>query len=385
MRFVRKTVFTLLILTLAASSFGAGYVLRWRQTQARLPLLEEAYQLLTEHGLKPLPTAPAMEYGMIRGMLQAYDDPYTIFLEPPQNELEGNRLEGRYGGIGADIDQDSRGFWRLFPFPDGPARKAGVIEGDRLLAVDDLRLTTDTPADTVQAALRGPVGEKTRLEIGRPPQFEPIEIIVEFAEYPLPSVTWRLAADEPRLGITKVNLISASTAEEILNAMKDLAQRGAIFYVLDLRDNPGGLLDAGVNIARLFLKEGIVMEQQYRGRDVQTYRVEKPGPLSEIPLVVLINRGSASAAEIAAGAIKAHHRAPLIGAPSYGKDSIQLVFTLHDGSSLHVTAARWWIPGLQPPISEGGLQPDVLISEEELQSGTDPFIQAVLNYFLNTP
>ncbi len=385
MHLVRKTVFALLILTLAASSFGAGYALRWRQTQTRLPLLEEAYQLLIEHGLKPIPAEPAMEYGMIRGMLQAYDDPYTIFLEPPQNELEGNRLEGRYGGIGADIDQDSHGFWRLFPFPDSPAGKAGVIEGDRLLAVDDLRLTPNTPVDTVQAALRGPVGEKTRLEIGRPPQFEPIEVIIEFAEYPLPSVTWRLAADEPRLGIAKVNLIAASTAEEIQHAIEDLKQRGAIFYILDLRDNPGGLLDAGVNIARLFLKEGTVMEQQYRGRDVQTYKVEKPGPLSEIPLAVLINHGSASAAEIAAGAIKAHHRAPLIGAPSFGKDSIQLVFTLQDGSSLHVTAARWWIPGLQPAIGEGGLQPDILVSEEELQTGADSFIQAALSYFLNSP
>jgi carboxyl-terminal processing protease len=385
MRLVRKTVFALLILTLAAGSFGAGYVFRWRQTQTRLPLLEEAYQLLAEHGLKPLPAAPAMEYGMIRGMLQAYDDPYTTFLEPPQNELEGNRLEGRYGGIGADLEQGSDGFWRLFPFPDGPARKAGVLEGDRLLAVDDLQLTPETPADTVQAALRGPVGEKARLEIGRPPEFAPFEVIVEFAEYPLPSVTWRLATDEPRLGIAKVNLIAASTAEEILHAMQDLTQRGAVFYILDLRDNPGGLLDAGVNIARLFLKEGIVMEQQYRGQEVRTYRVEKPGPLSEIPLAVLINHGSASAAEITAGALKAQHRAPLIGAPSYGKDSIQLVFTLQDGSSLHVTSARWWIPGLQPPIGEGGLQPDILISEEELQTGADPFMQAALSYFLNTP
>ncbi len=143
--------------------------------------------------------------------------------------------------------------------------------------------------------------------------------------------------------------------------MEDLQQRGATAFVLDLRDNPGGLLDAGVDIARLFLKEGSVMQQQYRGQEVKTFEVEKPGPLADLPLAVLINHGSASAAEIAAGALQAHRRATLIGEPSYGKDSIQLVFTLQDGSSLHVTSAQWWIPGLQKPVGEQGLQPDILI------------------------
>ena len=207
---------------------------------------------------------------------------------------------------------------------------------------------------------------------------------VQRAEIPLPSTTWRIEPSEPRLGIVKVNLVAASSADEISKAMADLQQRGATHFVLDLRDNPGGLLTAGVDIARLFLKDGIVMQQQYRGREVEDYRVEKPGPFTDIPLVVLINQGSASAAEIAAGALQATGRAPLIGTRSYGKDSIQLLFTLQDGSSLHVTAARWWVPGLGGLIKGQGLQPDQPVDPATAAANVDPYLQAALQHFFKT-
>jgi carboxyl-terminal processing protease len=175
------------------------------------------------------------------------------------------------------------------------------------------------------------------------------------------------------VGIIKVNLIAASTPDEIQQAVADLQARGATHYVLDLRDNPGGLLTAGVDIARLFLDEGIVMQQQYRGKDVETYEVKRPGPLNDIPLAVLINHGSASAAEIAAGALQLHRRAPLIGSPSFGKDTIQLVFVLQDDSSLRVTSARWWIPGLEPAVGDAGLQPDIPVTPSD-----DPNIDTAL-------
>ena len=265
-----------------------------------------------------------------------------------------------------------------------PARRAGIQDGDRLLAVDSQEITPDTPADTVTSALRGPVGQAVALRLGRFPDYAPYEVSVERAEIPLPSTTWRIEPSEPRLGIVKVNLVAASSADEISKAMADLQQRGATHFVLDLRDNPGGLLTAGVDIARLFLKDGIVMQQQYRGREVEDYRVEKPGPFTDIPLVVLINQGSASAAEIAAGALQATGRAPLIGTRSYGKDSIQLLFTLQDGSSLHVTAARWWVPGLGGLIKGQGLQPDQPVDPATAAANVDPYLQAALQHFFKT-
>ncbi|NWF81405.1 MAG: S41 family peptidase [Chloroflexi bacterium] len=379
MSFLRSFLFMSLAILLVIASFTAGYLFHQQQVgRNTYTLFDEAKEILETHGLKAPPAAPRLEYGMIRGMLQAYDDPYTIFLEPPQNELESNRLEGKYGGIGAQLEQDEQGNWTLYPYPDSPAQQAGLQDGDRLITVEDLDITPQTTADVLQAALRGPVGEAVRLSIGRAPDFTPISFTITRQEIALPSVTWRLAAEDERLGILKVNLIAASTPEEIQRAIEDLQQRGASAFVLDLRDNPGGLLDAGVDVARLFLKEGVVMQQQYRGQQIKTFEVEKPGPLVDLPLAVLINKGSASAAEISAGALQAHHRAELIGEPSYGKDTIQLVFTLQDGSSLHVTSAHWWIPGLETPVGPNGLQPDILIDPAGSAPGSDPYLQAAI-------
>lgn len=385
MLFTRSFLVTLLALLLLAASFASGYVVHDRiNASDSFPIFNQAYKILANHGLKEIPDGPSLEYGMIRGMLQAYDEPYTTFIEPAQHELESDSLNGSFGGIGVQLGNDSEGYWLLYPFPDGPASTAGILEGDRLLAVENMQVSPATPLETIQSAIRGPVGKHVALTIGRPPDFAPVKIAIRRSEIPLPSVTWHLAAGEPRVGILEINLITASTAEEIQRAVKDLQERDAAYFVMDLRDNPGGLLSAGVEIARLFLQEGVIIEQQYRGQPVEVFRVERPGPLIDIPLAVVINQGSASAAEIIAGTLKAHRRAMLVGHPTFGKDTIQLVFDLSDGSSLHVTAAHWWIPGLVPPLSGNGLQPDINISGQVEGAGPDAALQAAIRTLLET-
>ena len=385
MLFTRSFLVTLLALLLLAASFASGYVVHDRiNASDSFPIFNQAYKILANHGLKEIPDGPSLEYGMIRGMLQAYDEPYTTFIEPAQHELESDSLNGSFGGIGVQLGNDSEGYWLLYPFPDGPASTAGILEGDRLLAVENMQVSPATPLETIQSAIRGPVGKHVALTIGRPPDFAPVKIAIRRSEIPLPSVTWHLAAGEPRVGILEINLITASTAEEIQRAVKDLQERDAAYFVMDLRDNPGGLLSAGVEIARLFLQEGVIIEQQYRGQPVEVFRVERPGPLIDIPLAVVINQGSASAAEIIAGTLKAHRRAMLVGHPTFGKDTIQLVFDLSDGSSLHVTAAHWWIPGLVPPLSGNGLQPDINISGQVEGAGPDAALQAAIRMLLET-
>jgi carboxyl-terminal processing protease len=321
-----------------------------------------------------------MEYGAIHGMVGAYGDPYTRFVEPVQAELNNNRLTGSYGGIGAQMGRDSEGFVVIHPFPEGPASEAGIEDGDRLIKADDMEITPDTPMDDVTAAVRGPEGKKVNLVIARPPDYVEMEFNVKRAEIPLPSVTFYLDADETRLGVVRVNVIAASTPDEIQEAVADLQQRGATHFTLDLRGNGGGLLIEGVDIARLFLTEGIIIEQQYKGEDIKSYEVKKPGPLKDIPLTVLVDSNTASAAEIISGALQNHNRAPLIGTHTFGKDTVQLVFELKDKSSLHVTSAKWWIPGLEPALGEGGLQPDIAISTENAEE-VDPFIEATITHF----
>jgi carboxyl-terminal processing protease len=329
------------------------------------PLLSEAFSLLKENGLKSLPSGNTMEYGMIRGMLQVYNDPFTVFLETPQHTLQSNQLAGKYGGIGVRLELSTDNYYLIYPVPDSPAAKAGIQDGDRLVAVDDLNIQGDTPMDTIQAAIRGPVGAKVTLAVARSPNFTPVRVYVIREEIALPSVTWNLAAEDARVGILQINVIAATTPGEITKAIKDLQSQGASYFILDYRNNGGGLVDAGVNIANLFLDKGPIMEQKYRNQPVKTYQVEHPGPFAKIPVVLLINHGTASAAEIVAGALQAQKRALLIGTPTYGKDTIQLVYTLNDGSSLHVTAAHWWVPGLPEGSLEGkGLQPDIIVPDD---------------------
>ena len=222
-------------------------------------------------------------------------------------------LTGSYGGIGAQMGRDAEGFVVIHPFPESPASEAGIEDGDRLIKVDALEVTPETSMDEVVAAVRGPEGKKVNLVIARPPEYTELEFSIKRAEIPLPSVTYHLDAAESRIGVVRVNVIASSTPTEIEEAVAELKSRGATHFTLDLRSNGGGLLIEGVDIARLFLSEGVVIQQQYKGEDVKTYEVEKPGKLKDIPLTVLVDNYTASAAEIISGALQNHERAPLIG------------------------------------------------------------------------
>jgi carboxyl-terminal processing protease len=330
-------------------------------------ILHQAYNILINHSYIDLPDAGVLEHGMIRGLVESSEDPYASFQEPVQHELESNNLQGSFGGIGVEFSYTHDGDLLIYPVANGPASEAGIQNGDRLLMVDQLVITSETNLDEVQAAIRGPVGKSVNITIFRTESESIQDFDIRRESIHLPSVTWRTAAEHPDIGIILVHIIAESTVDEIKNAVLELEKSGASKFVLDLRDNGGGLLTAGVETARLFLKDGIILQQQYRGQDVETFRIRKPGSLSDLTLVVLINHNTASSAEIIAGSLQSHGRATLIGENSYGKDSIQLVFDLDDGSSIHVTAAKWWIPDQIPPIGEGGLIPDIPVSQTEDQ------------------
>jgi len=371
-----------LILAAMLIAFAAGFWLRpWidETVDPNYPILNRVVALLRDRGLKDMPPNVKLERGMIKGLLQAYDDPYTVFIEPAEAKLQNDELRGHFGGIGVRMERDQVNHLVLFPYPDSPARQAGLQDGDRLARVDDLEVQADTPLDTIEAALRGPVGQVVRLIIQRAPVYAAQEVIVKRADVALPSTTWNLSPQDPRIGIIRVSVISATSANEISNAAADLKRRGASCFILDLRNNGGGLLDGGVDVARLFLKSGTVIRQQYRGEAVRDYGVAKPGPLAEIPLVVWVNQNTASAAEIIAGALQAQRRAQLVGTPTYGKDSIQLVFNLQDGSSLHVTAAYWWIPGFENSLEGRGLQPDRVVKDDP--ANNSDLVQAAAEIF----
>jgi len=379
---MKKEIFISTFITLLslAISFAAGFYTNQllNPPELELPILSQARTILLNHAYYDPPVDPALEYGMIHGMVGAMEDPYAAFVEPPQHELNTNTFEGQFGGIGSQVTKSEDNLFILYPFDDSPAAEAGIESGAILRAVDGTPLTPDMSLDTVVSLVRGPIGEKVDLTVINPSSETEIVITVRRDSFTIPSVFWRKLEQNPEVGLIDVNLIASSTAEEITNALDEMQAENIKYYILDLRGNTGGLLDSGIDIARLFLKDGEIISLQYKGEETEKFEVKKAGPLTDLPLVVLIDHFTASASEIIAGALQVHDRAVLIGTPSYGKNTIQLVFTLDDNSSIHVTNGVWWLPGYNPGEAFL-LQPDIPI---EIDDGQDSsYFKPALEYF----
>ncbi|MFW5713317.1 MAG: S41 family peptidase [Brevefilum sp.] len=335
----------IVLLAGAAGAFGYRYM---DQQRGELALLRQAREILVKNTIHDVPSDQQLEYGMIRGMLNTVEDPFTRFVPPAEHEVQTDQLAGEFGGIGARLERDTQNRWRLYPLPNSPALEIGLEDGDLLLAVGEQAISADTDEVTLISLLRGPVGDKVQITIQRDEKEHTFTL--KRHKIDLPSIATNLLPEDERIGLVQVIRIAETTTEEIKNGIQSLQNQGASALILDLRDNGGGLVDTGVQISRLFLTEGQIMRQQFRDEDVETFRTEEPGPFDEIPLVIFINGNTASAAEIIAGALNTHQRAPLIGLPSYGKTSIQYIFDLPDGSSVHVTSGRWWVPGVEFPL-----------------------------------
>jgi carboxyl-terminal processing protease len=371
----RNIISGLLILAAILVAFLIGFFGRdWVSNQPDMSIAVEAFDILNKNGYNDIPQPPALQYGMIRGMLQAYNDPFTTFYEPPQHAVQTDQLAGKFGGIGVRLERDAAGFFRMYPTPDSPASKAGVLDADRLVSVGGVSMPAGVDQTDVEAAIRGPVGPKVTLVVAQPPDFTKTrQLTITRAEFALPSMTWNLLADHPQIGIIHISIMADTTPQELVDAVAKLKTQGATSFILDLRNNGGGLLDTGINVARLFLRQGLVINEQYRGRPVQPFNVEKPGVLADVPIVVVVNENTASAAEIAAGALQSQKRARLVGATTYGKDTIQEVYELKDGSSLHVTVAHWLIPGIEVPLT-----PDLVVKQDpQVDSQVDAAVQVL--------
>ena len=190
---------------------------------------------------------------------------------------------------------------------------------------------------------------------------------IERAEIAIPSVTWHMLPEHPEIGYVKITGMSATTAQEVTIGIENLLQQDAAMFILDLRGNGGGLVEAGVEVVKLFSIKGTeIITLHYPDRPDQVNIARTEGPFASFPLFIFIDGSTASSAEMVAGALQASGRAVVIGAPSYGKDSIQLVFDLQDGSSIHVSAARWSLPG-NPSFGGGaGIQPDIPLPSDQL-------------------
>lgn len=319
--------------------------------------------------------------GAINGLVNQYDDPYTVFLPPTEAESFGEEISGNFSGVGMEVGLRDGVITVIAPLPETPAFKAGILSGDKIIEIDG----TSTEGMSIDAAvkqIRGEKGTEVILKIFREGSVELIDIAVVRDTISIPTTKTEQRGDTFIIALYSFNALSEMKMQE---ALREYVQSGATKLVIDLRDNPGGYLQSAVAIASYFLPAGEVIvreqfgaeegEQVYRsqGRTLKQYAPEE--------MVVLINGGSASASEILAGALSEYGVATLIGETTFGKGSVQELVNLPNGAALKVTIARWLTPnGIS--ISEAGLTPDITIERtaEQFTAGEDPQLDAAIEW-----
>jgi carboxyl-terminal processing protease len=371
---------------------GAGFALRdfvvddqpTEEESEEFSLYWEVWHRVEEQFYGDIPTEPVSTYGAIKGALTTLDDPYTIFIEPEPAAQEKAQLEGQFGGIGAFVNRDEDGRVILDPMRDQPAEKAGLETNDILVAVDGTPVLPEMTTDEIVLMIRGEVGTTVVLTVEREGVEDPIDITIERAVIETPSAHWRVLEEDPAIGYIQLTAFTERSNSELDQAFDELTGQGAETFILDLRGNGGGLLDAAVDVASQFIRNGVIVREDRKSEGERTYNVRGGGKALDQNLVVLVDGGTASASEIVAGALQDYERAMLIGEKTFGKGSVQLIYELSDTSRLHVTVAKWFTPNGNE-IDGTGLAPDieVLFTEEDHAEGRDPQLERAISFLQN--
>jgi carboxyl-terminal processing protease len=320
--------------------------------------------------------------GAIEGMLTVLDDPHTRYLSPQDEATSRERMDGEFQGIGAEVESTDGNVVIVSPIVDSPAEAAGLLPGDIIRAADGVDLTD---MDLIEAVslVRGPAGTAVTLLIERgDTQFE---VAITRDVVALTSVRSEML--DEGLAYIRLTQFGYRSTEEMSAALTDLMAQNPSGLILDLRRNPGGGLDTVVDIADEFLAEGIVLAEDFGNGRVKTFESTNKGQAEDIPLVVLIDEGSASASEVLAGAIRDRQRGILIGQTSFGKGTVQTWHALSNNGGIRITVARWLTPD-ENWVNEIGLEPDYLISlpqVETIEEFEDTQLQAAIDYLLGQP
>jgi carboxyl-terminal processing protease len=334
----------------------------------------EAWDIVRRQFYGKLPDEQQVTYGAIRGVLRTLDDPNTLLVDPEAAELDRTQIQGAFEGIGAVVTMNKDGqLVVISPMEGQPAMEAGLQAGDIILKVDGREITGMNLTDAV-LLIRGPRGTTVKLTVLRPGTEEPLEFEIVRARIKTSTVTHRILEQAPDIGYIRLNLFGERSASELKGAIQDLQSQGAKAYILDIRNNPGGLLTSAVEVTSQFVSGDVVVSERWNDGREKAYRAQRGGLLTDpdVPLVVLVNKGSASASEILAGAIHDLNRGTLVGENTFGKGSVQQVYTLSDKSQLNVTVAHWLTPN-GDDIHQQGILPDVVVTptEEQIKARQD--------------
>lgn len=309
--------------------------------------------------------------GAIRGMMKAVGDDYTYYMDPQVYEIESTSLSGQYEGIGAYVDTQGEYLTIVSPIEGSPAAAAGLRPGDQIIAIDGEDMTGVSPEEARQKVL-GPAGSTVVLTVAREGEAEPLTFTIIRARITIPSVTGEMREDG--IAYIDINFFGDRTTDELRAKLDELLAQNPKGLILDLRFNPGGYLVTAVEVTSEFINDGVVLIEQYGDGTRDTYNALGNGKATDIPMVVLINEGSASASEILAGALQDYGRAKLVGVQSFGKGSVQTIQPLSNNQgAARITIAKWLTPK-ERAIQGVGLIPDYIVemTEEDFTNNRDP-------------
>ncbi len=328
---------------------------------AELGTVGEAYRiLLDEHVDHEVLDPKNLSEGAIRGMLAALEDPHASYLSAEQHSREQEGYRGYFEGIGAQVTLTDAGLTVIAPIPGAPAEEAGIRAGDLILAVDGEDIEGLTLIESVNL-IRGPGGTEVRLLVRHVGEFEDVSITVTRGRIPIESTAFRMLEDG--IGHLWVYSFSNTTEDEVRRALDELEAADGRGLILDLRNNPGGLLASVISVTDLFLDSGTILYEIDAEGDRNDYDAARRGPATDVPIVVVVNQFSASASEIMAGAIQTSGRATVVGASTFGKGSVNIARELSDGSAIYFTIRRWYLSdGTQ--IEGEGVTPDIEVEAD---------------------
>ncbi len=349
-----------------------------RELQTLFKPFWESWGYLHKHYVdQPLDDVLLMR-GAIEGMLAATGDKHTSYMDPHTYEQANAEMEGSYTGIGAWVNTSGDYVEIVSPMKGSPAEEAGLKPKDIVIAVNG-KDTTGTAGDIVLQSILGPAGEVVVLTIRRGDEIFDVSITRRVIQIPV--VDYEML--EGDIAYIALYTFNDKAVEQVENALNDLMPQNPKGLIFDLRDNGGGYLYAAIDISAMFIKEGVILYEEYGDDTRDTYRADGNAIAPNVPMVVLINGGSASASEIVAGALQDHGRATLIGEVSYGKGSVQSWIDLSDNQGgVRITIARWLTPNGNQ-IAEIGLTPDIEVpyTEADFEAGIDTQLNAAIEYF----
>ncbi|NMB53978.1 MAG: S41 family peptidase [Leptolinea sp.] len=330
----------------------------------------QAWDLVHQDFFKQPVNDEKLMQGAIRGMMQSLGDPHTSYMNPDEYRQMSDPLEGEYEGIGAVVDITGEYVTLISFFPGSPAELAGLKSGDMVVAVNGKDMT-GIDGNLVLRQIRGPAGTEVTLTLKRKDQDEPIIVTVKREKIQMNSVESKMLDGD--IGYIQLLTFGEKTNDEMKQALRILKKQNAKGIILDLRNNGGGFLNTAIDVASQFIDTDVVLYEEYGNGEKKTFNTIPGGIAKDIPMVILINGGSASASEIVAGALQDVGRAKLVGEKSYGKGSVQNWIPLqNEEGAVRITIARWITPNNRQ-INEKGLDPDVEIklTEEDVKALND--------------